>query len=89
MVSIKVMGKVLDIQADENERLDYLRISEYINDIYEGVKNESSVVPDTLVLCSLTTIQIVKELFKIKRLQDTASNKYEKKLNELIKQLEP
>jgi cell division protein ZapA (FtsZ GTPase activity inhibitor) len=87
-ISVKVMGKNIDISADESEQLYFLKIAEYINERYERVAKNPNIVPDTHLRCSLTTLEITRELFKIKSLQGTVSNNYEKKLNELIKQLE-
>lgn len=84
----KIMGRDIDINIDEMDELSFASVVSYVNDQWQEVQRENSNVPDTQKIAAMTAVKIAAELLKIKGLQESISDNYEKKIKELVKLLE-
>ena len=84
----KIMGRDIDINIDEMDELSFASVVSYVNDQWQEVQRENSNVLDTQKIVAMTAVKIAAELLKIKSLQESISDNYEKKIKELVKLLE-
>ena len=84
----KIMGRNIDINIDEMDELSFANVVSYVNDQWQEVQRENSNVPDTQKIAAMTAVKIAAELLKIKGLQESISDNYERKIKELVKLLE-
>ncbi len=84
----KIMGRDIDINIDEMDELSFASVVSYVNDQWQEVQRENSNVPDTQKIAAMTAVKIAAELLKIKGLQESISDNYERKIKELVKLLE-
>jgi cell division protein ZapA len=82
------MGRDIDINVDEMDELSFASVVTYVNDQWQEVQRDNSNVPDTQKIAAMTAVKIAAELLKIKGLQESISDNYERKIKELIKLLE-
>ncbi|MDR1196568.1 MAG: cell division protein ZapA [Endomicrobium sp.] len=84
----RIMGRDIDINVDEMDELSFASVVTYVNDQWQEVQRDNSNVPDTQKIAAMTAVKIAAELLKIKGLQESISDNYERKIKELIKLLE-
>ena len=84
----KIMGRDIDINIDEMDELSFASVVSYVNEQWQEVQRENSNVPDTQKIAAMTAVKIAAELLKIKGLQESISDNYERKIKELVKLLE-
>jgi cell division protein ZapA len=84
----KIMGRDIELSIDEIDELSFNRIVNFVNEQWMQVRNENVKVPDTQKIAALTAVKIAAELLKLKDLQESISNNYEKKITNIIKQLD-
>lgn len=84
----RIMGRDIDINIDEMDELSFASVVSYVNDQWQEVQKDNSNVPDTQKIAAMTAVKIAAELLKIKGLQESISDNYERKIKELIKLLE-
>lgn len=84
----KIMGRDIELSIDEIDELSFNRIVNFVNEQWMQVRNENEKVPDTQKIAALTAVKIAAELLKLKDLQESISNNYEKKIKDIIKQLD-
>jgi cell division protein ZapA len=82
------MGRDIDINIDDMDELSFASVVSYVNDQWQEVQRDNLNVPDTQKIAAMTAVKIAAELLKIKGLQESISDNYEKKIKELIKLLE-
>jgi len=82
------MGRDIELNIDELDELSFASIVSYVNDQWQEVQSENLNVPDTQKIAALTAVKIAAELLKIKGLQENISDNYERKIKDLIKQLD-
>lgn len=84
----RIMGRDIDINIDDMDELSFASVVSYVNDQWQEVQRDNLNVPDTQKIAAMTAVKIAAELLKIKGLQESISDNYEKKIKELIKLLE-
>ncbi|MDR1522992.1 MAG: cell division protein ZapA [Endomicrobium sp.] len=84
----RIMGRDIELSIDEIDELSFNRIVNFVNEQWMQVRNENVKVPDTQKIAALTAVKIAAELLKLKDLQESISNNYEKKIKDIIKQLD-
>ena len=84
----KIMGRDIDINIDEMDELSFASVVSYVNDQWQEVQRENSNEPDNQKNAAMTAVKIAAELLKIKGLQESISDNYERKIKELVKLLE-
>lgn len=84
----RIMGREIDINIDEMDELSFASVVSYVNDQWQEVQRDNLNVPDTQKIAAMTAVKIAAELLKIKGLQESISDNYERKIKELIKLLE-
>lgn len=84
----RIMGRDIELNVDDMDELGFNRIVNFVNEQWMQVRNENTKVPDTQKIAALTTVKIAAELLKLKDLQESISNNYEKKIKDIINQLE-
>ena len=84
----RIMGRDIELNIDELDELSFASIVSYVNDQWQEVQSENLNVPDTQKIAALTAVKIAAELLKIKGLQENISDNYERKIKDLIKQLD-
>jgi cell division protein ZapA len=84
----RIMGRDIELNIDDIDELSFNRIVNFVNEQWMQVRNENIKVPDTQKITALTAVKIAAELLKLKDLQESISNNYEKKIKDIIKQLD-
>jgi cell division protein ZapA len=84
----RIMGRDIELNIDDIDELSFNRIVNFVNEQWMQVRNENIKVPDTQKIAALTAVKIAAELLKLKDLQESISNNYEKKIKDIIKQLD-
>ncbi|MDR3124649.1 MAG: cell division protein ZapA [Endomicrobium sp.] len=84
----RIMGRDIELSIDDIDELSFNRIVNFVNEQWTQVRNENIKVPDTQKIAALTAVKIAAELLKLKDLQESISNNYEKKIKDIIKQLD-
>jgi cell division protein ZapA len=84
----RIMGRDIELNIDDIDELSFNRIVNFVNEQWVQVRNENIKVPDTQKIAALTAVKIAAELLKLKDLQESISNNYEKKIKDIIKQLD-
>ncbi|MDR1243797.1 MAG: cell division protein ZapA [Endomicrobium sp.] len=84
----RIMGRDIELSIDDIDELSFNRIVDFVNEQWMQVRNENIKVPDTQKIAALTAVKIAAELLKLKDLQESISNNYEKKIKDIIKQLD-
>ena len=84
----RIMGRDIDINVDEMDELSFASVVSYVNDQWQEVQRDNLNVPDTQKIAAMTAVKIAAELLKIKGLQESISDNYERKIKDLIKLLE-
>jgi cell division protein ZapA len=84
----RIMGRDIELSIDDIDELSFNRIVNFVNEQWMQVRNENIKVPDTQKIAALTAVKIAAELLKLKDLQESISNNYEKKIKDIIKQLD-
>ncbi|MDR0617302.1 MAG: cell division protein ZapA [Endomicrobium sp.] len=84
----RIMGRDIELSLDDIDELSFNRIVNFVNEQWMQVRNENIKVPDTQKIAALTAVKIAAELLKLKDLQESISNNYEKKIKDIIKQLD-
>ncbi|MDR0956744.1 MAG: cell division protein ZapA [Endomicrobium sp.] len=84
----KIMGRSIELSIEDIDELSINRVVNFVNDQWMEVKKENINVPDTQKIAALTTVKIAAELLEIRDSQESISNNYEKKIKDLIKQLD-
>jgi cell division protein ZapA (FtsZ GTPase activity inhibitor) len=86
--SQKIMGLTIDLGIADGDEMNTQIAAEYLNEKWMKVKAQNFDSTDSTQICILTALEIADEMMKIKNLQENIIGKCEKKLKELIKQLE-
>jgi cell division protein ZapA len=84
----RIMGRDIELNIDDIDELSFNRVVNFVNEQWMEVRNENINVPDTQKIAALTAVKLAAELLKLKDLQESISNNYEKKIQDLIRQLE-
>ena len=84
----RIMGRDIDINVDEMDELSFASVVSYVNDQWQEVQRDNLNVPDTQKIAAMTAVKIAAELLKIKGLQESISDNYERKIKDMIKLLE-
>ncbi|MDR3257097.1 MAG: cell division protein ZapA [Endomicrobium sp.] len=84
----RIMGRDIDLNIDNIDELSFNRVVNFVNERWMEVKSENVNVPDTQKIASLAAVKIAAELLKLKDSQENISNNYEKKIKEIIRQLD-
>jgi cell division protein ZapA len=84
----RIMGRDIDFNIDNLDELSFNRVVNFVNEQWIEVRKENFNVPDTQKIAALTAVKIAAELLKLKDLQESISNKYDKKIKDLIRQLD-
>jgi cell division protein ZapA len=84
----RIMGRDIEFNIDSLDELSFNRVVNFVNEQWIEVKKENFNVPDTQKIAALTAVKIAAELLKLRDLQESISNDYDKKIKELIKQLD-
>ncbi|MDR2399087.1 MAG: cell division protein ZapA [Endomicrobium sp.] len=84
----RIMGRDIEFNIDNLDELSFNRVVNFVNDQWLEVRKENSNVPDTQKIAALTVVKIAAELLKLKDLQESISNNYDKKIKDLIMQLD-
>jgi cell division protein ZapA len=84
----RIMGRDVEFNIDNIDELSFNRVVNFVNEQWMEVKSENINVPDTQKIAALTAVKIAAELLKLKDLQEDISNNYEKKIKDLIRQLD-
>ena len=84
----RIMGRDIELNVDEMDELSFASVVGFVNDQWQEVQSENMNVPDTQKIAAMTAVKIAAELLKLKGLQENISDNYERKIRELIKQLE-
>ena len=84
----RIMGRDIELDIDDIDELNLNRVVNFVNERWMEVRNENANVPDTQKIAALTAVKLAAELLKLKDLQESISNNYEKKIQDLIKQLD-
>ncbi|MCL1971588.1 MAG: cell division protein ZapA [Endomicrobia bacterium] len=84
----RIMGRDIDINIDELDELSFASVVSYVNDQWQEVQKDNSNVPDTQKIAAMTAVKIAAEFLKIKGLQESISDNYERKIKDLIKMLD-
>lgn len=84
----KIMGRDIELNIDDMDELSFASVVSFVNDQWQEVQSENVNVPDTQKIAALTAVKIAIELLKLKGLQENISDNYERKIQELIKQLD-
>jgi cell division protein ZapA len=90
MVTIheRIMGRYIDLNVDDLDELGFNRVVNFVNEQWMEVKNENITVPDTQKIAVLTAVKIAVELLKLKDFQKNISGEYDRKIGEIIKELD-
>jgi cell division protein ZapA len=88
MTRERIMGRDMEFNIDDMDQLGFNRVVNFVNERWMEVRNENVNVPDTQKIAALTVVKIAAELLELKDSQESISNNYEKKIKDLIKQLE-
>ncbi|MDR0800344.1 MAG: cell division protein ZapA [Endomicrobium sp.] len=83
----RIMGRDIDLNIDDMDELSFNRVVSFVNEQWLDVKSENADVPDTQKIAALTAVKIAAELLKLKDLQESISDNYERKIKEFIQQL--
>ena len=83
----RIMGRDIDLNIDDMDELSFNRVVSFVNEQWLEVKSENADVPDTQKIAALTAVKIAAELLKLKDLQESISDNYERKIKEFIQQL--
>ncbi|MCL2389439.1 MAG: cell division protein ZapA [Elusimicrobia bacterium] len=86
-ISVKVMGREIDLHIEDGYELDVHGVVDCVNDKFEETKKDYAGVVDTQKIAALTAIKLAAELVRVKGLQDSISNKYERKISAIISDL--
>jgi cell division protein ZapA len=84
----RIMGRDMEFNIDNLDELSFNRVVNFVNEQWIEVRKENSNVPDTQKIAALTAVKIAAELLKLKDLQESISNDYDKKIKDLIRQLD-
>ncbi|MDR1928771.1 MAG: cell division protein ZapA [Endomicrobium sp.] len=84
----RVMGRDIEFNVENIDRLSFDGVVNFVNEEWMEVKKENSSIPDTQKIAVLTAVKIAMKLFKLKDLQKNNVDNYEKKIDDLIKQLD-
>ncbi|MDR2436917.1 MAG: cell division protein ZapA [Endomicrobium sp.] len=84
----RIMGRDIEFNIDNLDELSFNRVINFVNEQWSEVKKENFNVPDTQKIAALTAVKIAAELLKLRDLQESISNDYDKKIKDLIKQLD-
>jgi cell division protein ZapA len=82
------MGRDIDLNIDDIDRLSFSRVVNFVNEQWLEVKRENINVADTQKIAALTAVRIAAELLKLKDLQKSISSSYDNKIKEFIRQLD-
>jgi cell division protein ZapA len=85
---VKIMGRDMELNIDDMDELSFAGVVRYVNDQWQEVQSENLNVPDTQKIAALTAVKIAAELLKLKGLQENISDNYERKIKDIIKQLD-
>ena len=85
---VRIMGRDIELNIDEMDELSFASVVNFVNEQWQEVQSENANVPDTQKIAALTAIKIAVELLKLKGLQENISDNYERKIKDLIKQLD-
>ena len=86
--STRIMGIPLSLSLDEMDDLSFSVLERRINDTWQKVKEDNPDVVDTWKIAVSTIVEITKELIRLENLQGNISDSHERKVKELIKQLD-
>jgi cell division protein ZapA len=84
----RIMGRDIEFNIDNLDELSFNRVVNFVNEQWLEVKKENFNVPDTQKIAALTAVKIAAELLKLRDSQESISNDYDKKIKDLIKQLD-
>ncbi|MDR3196197.1 MAG: cell division protein ZapA [Endomicrobium sp.] len=84
----RIMGRDIEFNIDNLDELSFNRVVNFVNEQWIEVKKENFNVPDTQKIAALTAVKIAAELLKLRDLQESISNNYDKKIKDLIRQLD-
>jgi cell division protein ZapA len=84
----RIMGRDIEFNIDNLDELSFNRVVNFVNEQWIEVKKENFNVPDTQKIATLTAVKIAAELLKLRDLQESISNNYDKKIRDLIRQLD-
>jgi hypothetical protein len=84
----RIMGRDIEFSIDDIDELGFNRVVNFVNERWMKIRIENANVPDTQKIAALTIIRIAAELIELKDLQEGILVNYEKKIKDLIKQLE-
>jgi hypothetical protein len=82
------MGIPISLNLEEMDDLSFSVLERRINDTWQKVKEANPEVVDTWKIAASTVVEITKELIRLENLQENISDNYERKIKELIKQLD-
>jgi cell division protein ZapA len=90
MVTIRerIMGRYIDLNVDDLDELEFGRVVSFVNEQWMEVKSENVAVPDTQKIAVLTAVKIAVDLLKLKDFQKNISGEYDRKIKEVIKELD-
>ncbi|MCA6069865.1 MAG: cell division protein ZapA [Endomicrobium sp.] len=84
----RVMGRDIELNIDDIDELSLNRVVNFVNEQWMEVRSENVNVPDTQKIAALMTVKLAAELLKLKDSQESISNNYEKKIQDIIRQLD-
>lgn len=84
----RIMGRDIELNTDDIDELNLNRVVNFVNEQWMEVRNENVNVPDTQKIAALTSVKLAAELLKLKDSQESISNNYEKKIKDIIRQLD-
>ncbi|MDR1942074.1 MAG: cell division protein ZapA [Endomicrobium sp.] len=85
---VKIMGRDIELNIDDMDELSFAGVVRYVNEQWQEAQNENLNVPDTQKIAALTAVKIAVELLKLKGLQENISDNYERKIKDIIKQID-
>jgi cell division protein ZapA len=90
MVTIRerIMGRYIDLNIDDLDELEFGRIVNFVNEQWMEVKSENIAVADTQKIAVLTAVKIAVDLLKLKDFQKNILGEYDRKIKEIIKELD-
>jgi cell division protein ZapA len=84
----RVMGRDIELNIDDIDELSLNRVVNFVNEQWMEVRSENINVPDTQKIATLMAVKLAAELLKLKDSQESISNNYEKKIQDIIRQLD-
>ncbi|MCL2390072.1 MAG: cell division protein ZapA [Endomicrobia bacterium] len=87
-INTRIMGIPVSLNLEEMDDLSFSAVERRINDTWQEVKKDNPDVVDSWKTAILTVVKITKELNRLENLQGNISDSHERKMKELIRQLD-